>query len=257
MHDLIPLLQLHGRLPGTPGFAGRLIIHRMNNALKNVAGLAAVSGHTAGDLKEFTGRSDVAVIYNPVRRLSSPDEKIALPSRYILHVGNNAAYKNRSGVLDVFERLQGVDGLRLIMAGHEPSPSLQRKAATLDRVQFRVDVTDEELAALYANASVFLFPSVYEGFGMPVLEAMQAGCPVVCSNAASLPEVVGDAALLAPPGHVEALAAHCRELLADPARREELIERGRRRAAGFTMQRLSDGLAAWYSDCLTRIGENV
>lgn len=257
VHDLIPLLQLYGRLPGTPGFAGRLIIRRKLNALRQVAGLAAVSEHTAGDLKECTGRSDVAVIPNPVRRLPAPDEQIALPPRYLLHVGNNAVYKNRSGVLDVFERLQDIDGLHLILAGHKPSRSLQRKAAALDRVQFRVDVTDAELSALYANASVFLFPSLYEGFGMPVLEAMQAGCPVVCSNAASLPEVAGDAALVTSPGDVEALAACCRELLAGPARREEVVECGRRRAAEFTMQRLSDGLAAWYSDCLNRIGENV
>lgn len=257
VHDLIPLLQLRGRLPGMPGLAGHLIIRRMLSALRQVAGLAAVSEHTAGDLQEFAGRSDVAVIYNPVRPLPSPDEPGALPPRFLLHVGNNAAYKNRSGVLDVFERLQDIGDLHLIMAGHEPSCLIRRKAAALDRVQFRVDVTDAELSALYANASVFLFPSLYEGFGMPVLEAMQAGCPVVCSNAASLPEVAGGAALAALPGDVDALAACCRELLTDPSRRAELVECGRRRAAGFTMQRLSDGLAAWYSDCLNRIGETI
>lgn len=250
VHDLIPLLQLHGRLPGRPGFIGRLLIRRTVQALRQAGGLAAVSEYTKGDLLEFTGRSDVAVIHNPVRALPSPAADLDLPSRYIFHVGNNADYKNRAGVLDVFSCLQDIPDVHLLLAGQEPSRELRRKADQSERVRFLVDVSDAELALLYQNAALFLFPSRYEGFGMPVLEAMAAGCPVVCSTAASLPEVVGDAALMASADDVDALAVHCRQVLDDVSRRDELIRQGRQRTESFTMERLSGELKEWYRSAL-------
>ena len=250
VHDLIPLLQLSGRLPGRPGLAGRVLIRRTLAALRGVRGLCAVSAHTARDLSDATGRADVAVIHNPVRPLPPPEPMSGLPERFLFHVGNNADYKNRAGVLEVFARLQDIPDLHLIMAGPEPSAALQRNAAQLDRVIFRHDVSDGELSLYYKNAAAFLFPSRYEGFGLPVLEAMQAGCPVVCSNAASLPEVVGDAALSAPPDAADALAAHCRRVLDDAPLRAELILRGRRRAEHFSMERLSAELKEWYRSVL-------
>lgn len=250
VHDLIPLLQLKGRLSGSPGWFARLLIHRMVNVLKQVAGLAAVSEHTAVDLQEFTSRSDIAVIHNPVRELPAPDNHLNVPERFLFHIGNNAAYKNRTGVLDVFNRLQDIPDLHLIMAGPEPLPELRRKADTLKRVQFVVNPSDFELSLFYKKATAFLFPSLYEGFGMPVLEAMSSGCPVVCSDAASLPEVTGDAALIAQSGDIEALARHCRRILNDASFRDELIQRGRQRTEHFTMQRLSAELKEWYKSTL-------
>jgi len=248
VHDLIPLLQMQRRLPGRPGPAGRWVIGRSLRALRNAAGLAAVSGHTRRDLSEQTGRDDIVVIPHPVRRLEeNPVPACAdLPERYLFHVGNNAVYKNRSGVLDVFARLQDLPDLHLILAGPPPTRDLKRISERLSRVRFEINPSDNQLSVLYKKASAFLFPSLYEGFGMPVLEAMAAGCPVVCSSAASLPEVAGEAAWFAPAGNGELLAQHCRTLLEDSARREDLILKGRKQAAQFTKERFAGDVQMWY-----------
>ena len=265
VHDLIPLLQMKGVLTGNPRIFGRLLIWRMLKALRHVAGVASVSSHTAKDIFNYTGRSDGTVIHNPVRPLPNctagilPADRrkdaLELPERFIFHIGNNADYKNRSGVLDVFSRLQGLGDLHLVMAGPEPFLNLRRKAARLKRVQFLVDVSDAELSLLYKKATVFLFPSLYEGFGMPVLEAMQEGCPVVCSTAASLPEVAGDAALIAPPDDLDSLARHCAFILMDSEQREMMSQHGKERVAAFSMERFSRELKAWYLRNLNQAGD--
>jgi len=100
-------------------------------------------------------------------------------------------------------------------------------------------VSDDELAALYAGATLFAYPSLYEGFGLPVLEAMQSGVPVITSTVSSLPEVAGDAALLVDPHDVGALRDALHALLADPGRRAALAAAGRERAAGFSWARFA------------------
>jgi len=99
---------------------------------------------------------------------------------------------------------------------------------------------------LYQKAELLLFPSLYEGFGMPVREAQAAGCPVVCSNRASLPEAAGDAALMADPEDVDALAGHCRALLTDQALRSRMCELGRKLAGDYTQERFGCDLGRWY-----------
>ncbi len=111
-------------------------------------------------------------------------------------------------------------------------------------------VSDAELRALYAGASAFVFPSRYEGFGLPPLEAMALGAPVVCADAASLPEVVGDAALLFPAGDAVALAAALSRVLDDLALRERLSRAGRERAARFTWERTAAATVAVYREAL-------
>ncbi len=253
VHDLIPLLQMQKRLSGSPGPVGRILIQRMKRVLKHAAGLAAVSSHTALDLQAAVGRNDITVLHNPVRPLPEPDDSMNLPPRYLFHIGNNADYKNRMGVLDVFARLQDIEDLHLIMAGPEPSAEMIRKATGLARVRFVVNPSDAELSDLYKKASAFLFPSFYEGFGLPVLEAMQAGCPVVCSNAASLPEVAGDAALTAAPGDPAAFADQCRKILNDATLRASLVEQGAARAKQFSMERFAGSLERWITGCLAGV----
>jgi glycosyltransferase involved in cell wall biosynthesis len=116
---------------------------------------------------------------------------------------------------------------------------LRRRAADLhilDDIRFLGWVPSDELEALYATASCFVFPSLYEGFGLPVLEAMARGVPVACSNGGSLEEVAGDAALLFDPQHPEAIAAAMQTLLFDPAEAARLRAAGRVRAARFSWQ---------------------
>ena len=119
-------------------------------------------------------------------------------------------------------------------------------------VHFAGPADDAALHDLYRRAALFLFPSLYEGYGMPVLEAMAAGCPVVCSTAPALVEVAGEAALAAPATDPEALAAACRSLLADEALRRRQIERGRARAAGFDVASLGRSLLKCYEQALER-----
>jgi len=111
-------------------------------------------------------------------------------------------------------------------------------------------VSAEDLAGLYALASAFVFPSLAEGFGLPVLEAMARGVPVACSDATSLPEVAGDAALLIEPGDTDALAGAIGRVLADPAAGAGLVERGRARAAELTWERCAELTAAAYASAL-------
>ena len=253
VHDLIPLLQLNGQLSGRPSPLGRVLIQRGLRMLAQSAGVISVSEHTKRDLLAYTGSTDIQVVHHPVRLLPEPNAEQKLPERFLFHIGNNADYKNRRGVLDVFERLQDIPDLYLVMAGPEPTMQMRQHMESLPRVSCRVDVSDAELSALYQKASVFLFPSLYEGFGMPVLEAMQTGCPVVCSTAASLPEVVGDAALMASASDLDGLARHCRTLCEDPAQRDRLIRRGREHLAAFSEQRFSEGIKTRYAKTFSRL----
>ncbi len=249
VHDLVPLLQLCGELPGRPSPPAAWLIRRSVRALRNCGGVCAISEQTRADVKRRVGPSwNPVVIPIAVRPLtnSAPLPAPALPGRFILHVGNNADYKNRSGVLDCFAALQAFADLHLILAGPRPSPALRAQAAGLPRVRFTGPVTDGQLLTLYQQAALLLFPSRYEGFGMPVLEAMAAGCPVVCSTGGALGEVAGGAALTAPAGAVDRLAAHCRSLLTDAGLRAKMVARGRRQAARFTLPAMGNALLDWY-----------
>ncbi len=246
VHDLIPWLQLQGELPGRPSRAAGWIIRQSVEKMARVAAVCADSANTAADVTRYSGRRDIMHLPLATRAMANPPSNIDLPARFIFHIGNNAAYKNRMGVLRVFARLVDMQDVWLIMAGPAPTDALRAAAAKLQRVRFMVDVSDAELAALYKSASVLLFPSLYEGFGMPVREAQAAGCPVVCSTAASLPEVAGHAALMADPKDEEGLAAHCRTLLSDDALRSHLVEKGKAFATAFTMERFGADLCGWY-----------
>ncbi|HEV3397890.1 MAG TPA: glycosyltransferase, partial [Actinomycetes bacterium] len=116
-----------------------------------------------------------------------------------------------------------------------------------DRILVAGYVPEADKAALLTGADVFAYPSRYEGFGLPVLEAMACGAPVVTTTGGSLPEIAGDAATLVEPGDDQALAAALAKLAGDPAAREDAAARGLRRAAGFTWERCAELTAAAYA----------
>ena len=175
---------------------------------------------------------------------------------YLLCVGNRKPHKNLPVAVDVLARLRGRDaaGLRLVLAGQcmgemDEVMARARALGVADAVTDLGEVDDALLAALYARAAVFLFPSLYEGFGLPVLEAMACGAPVVASDRAAVPEAVGDAGVLVDPLDVEAMAGAVRRLMEDGTHRSEMVRRGRVRAAELTWERTARRTA----DCLWQV----
>jgi glycosyltransferase involved in cell wall biosynthesis len=171
-------------------------------------------------------------------------ERYQLEGDFVLYVGNIKPHKNVERLVDAFHlaRQAGFDELRLVVIGDELSKnaSLRRAVHRYNlhkHVRFLGFLPDETLSAVYRLASVFVFPSLYEGFGLPPLEAMACGTPVITSNVSSLPEVTGDAALLVDPTDASAIAAAITRVLSEPGLREDLRARGLARARQFSWER--------------------
>jgi len=159
---------------------------------------------------------------------------------YLLALSSFSPSKNIPRLLEAVEK-ELPENIKLVLAGHVPSKGapLFKMVESLDlgkRVVFTGYLPDEELVLLLRNATVFIFPSLYEGFGIPVLEAMAAGAPVACSHAASLPEVAGDAALLFDPLAIDEIALSICRLVKEPALRAELVRKGYQNVARFSWQ---------------------
>jgi alpha-1,3-rhamnosyl/mannosyltransferase len=176
--------------------------------------------------------------------------KYDLPEHYALYLGINKPHKNLVRLIEAWSLLIGHCSLGfghwpLVIAGHwDPRyPQARERAQQLgleQRVRFLGPVAEADLPALYSGADLFVFPSLYEGFGLPVLEAMACGVPVVCSKTSSLPEIVGEAALTFDPLDVEEMAAKIEKALGDEALREEMREKGLQRAARFSWERTAE-----------------
>jgi glycosyltransferase involved in cell wall biosynthesis len=167
--------------------------------------------------------------------------RLDIPDRYVLYVGTDKPHKNLRRLLEAWARLQPT-GLPLVLAGlrNHGYPTLRRRVEELALngvVRFLGPLAEEDLPTLYSGALVFAFPSEYEGFGLPVLEAMACGAPVLTTTESSLPEVAGDAALLVDAYEVEALARGLGELLGREELRRYLVEKGLRRAKEFSWER--------------------
>ena len=169
-------------------------------------------------------------------------EKYDLASEYVLSVGINKPHKNLGTLIEAWQRVERKGAL--VIAGAwdaryagDASAIAQQGSREAGKLRYIHDVSDSDLPALYAGAMVFVIPSLYEGFGLPALEAMACGAPVIVSNTSSLPEVVGDAALLFDPRDTDALAALLTDLLDNHAKREELRAKSLMRAAQFSWER--------------------
>jgi glycosyltransferase involved in cell wall biosynthesis len=195
-----------------------------------------VSERTKRDLVDEYGTPEakIVVIPNGVDRAFSPDGARRDGSPYVLFVGALQARKDPMTAIEAIALTPG--SLRLLLAGPDKGAETEARAAVsklgLDgRVEFVGHVEKPELAALYRGAECFVLPSRYEGFGLPVLEAMASGTPVVTTTAGSLPEVADDAAILVEPRNAAALAGGIERALAD---RDRLVEAGLERARQFS-----------------------
>jgi glycosyltransferase involved in cell wall biosynthesis len=187
--------------------------------------------------------------------------RYGLTAPYLLFVGTLEPRKNLHGLIAAYRVLlqRRRDLPLLVIAGaegwrYDEVYRLVQREALSSRVRFLGRVADTDLPALYSAAAAFAYPSLYEGFGLPPLEALACGSPVVCSDRSSLPEVVGDAALLGDPTDVGALAGAIERLLDDAPLRHALRQRGLARAARFTWERTAAATLAVYAEALRRAG---
>jgi glycosyltransferase involved in cell wall biosynthesis len=208
------------------------------------------SRSTALDVEEFYGvdRDHIRVVPHGVEMadLGLHDaerlwKRRGIAEPYILWVGTQEQRKNVVAVLDAFTRVAEHHPLLTLVLhgpngwlGDEVGEGLRLRGMHTRTIVSEGSLPRSELAALYARAAAFVYPSLYEGFGMPVLEAMACGTPVVTSNISALPETAGDAALLVDPLDDEALAECISRIIDDPTVAEDLSRRGQKRAAGFT-----------------------
>lgn len=203
--------------------------------------IVTVSAFTASQVHSLLGveAARTRVVHHGVRSLRGPEAAIREP--VILNVGAIQHRKNIVRLIQAFERVP--EPWRLVLAGSPDGFGAEQALAAAEasparsRIEITGYVSPERLGALYASASVFAFPSLDEGFGMPVLEAMTHGVPVISSNRSALPEVCGDAALLVDPLSRDELAEALLRLTSDEGLRTDLSLRGRARSATFQWRR--------------------
>jgi glycosyltransferase involved in cell wall biosynthesis len=260
IHDIIPIL-----VPNFFSLRQRLLYRfSLRMALRAAAVIICVSEATRSDLNSFcrTDPSRLVVIHEGIeegfrpcssKEIESVRTAYALPEQYFFYLGSNKPHKNLPALIQACA--QRNLSLPLVIAGSEdPRFSEARRQVEMlglgDRVRFLGAVREESLPALYSGARAFVFPSLYEGFGMPPLEAMACGVPVACSNIPSLKETAGDAALFFDPGDCASIADALERILTDPSLRAELRACGLRRAAELSW----DTAAQKTLDILTRVG---
>jgi glycosyltransferase involved in cell wall biosynthesis len=242
----------------------------MSIATHRSSRILTVSEASKRDILEYfrVPPSKIDVIYNAIderfgeapaaEEIARVRERYQLNDPFVLYAGNIKPHKNLERLIEAFYTLRrgGFEHVKLIIIGDEIS-----KYATLRRavhkyklhkhVRFFGFVADQTLAILYRLAALFVFPSLYEGFGLPPLEAMAGGTPVITSNVSSLPEVVGDAAILINPLDADEIAGAMRRVLSDAVLRADLRERGLRRVREFSWERSVARVRQIYDEVLT------
>ena len=188
-------------------------------------------------------------------QLAAVRERYGIGAQYILFVGALKPNKNLKTLVEAYVRLRRADAIRhkLVLVGardwlYDHTFAAARAAGYADELVFTGHVPDEDLVALYSAADLFVQPSLFEGFGLPSLEAMACGTPVVTAHSAAIPEVVGDAALMVDPLDVEALAGAISTVLTDDALRACLSTRGLQRAAAFSWETTARIVMGVYRD---------
>jgi glycosyltransferase involved in cell wall biosynthesis len=269
VHDLIPLL-----LPQTVSAAYRWQFRVwLARSVRVADRIICVSERTRRDLvSRYPEASEKAVVVHHgadhVERVPPPDAKgnaflgdLRLPGEFVLYAGSLDARKNVGLLLDAVGRLKAAGRpVTTVVVGQKwfGSDAAERRSAEAVAGGNDVRVLDylgESLFyALMRKATVFVFPSLYEGFGLPPLEAMRLGVPVVCSNAGALPEVCGDAAAMVGPEDADGLAEALRRLLDSPDERRTRIAAGKRRAIGFTWEVTARRTMDAYKDALREAG---
>jgi len=227
----------------------KLVINRAVNASNAIV---TVSNFSKSEIVKFTGvmANKVNVIYNGVKQaanitaLEAVVSKYNLPSKYLLYVGNVKPHKNLKGLINAYLLLPvhiqqqykiviagKIDGF--ITGDENLIDMINNHHLLKQNVVLTGFVADEDMDTIYANASLFIFPSLYEGFGLPPLEAMLNGCPALVSNQNSLPEVCGDAAIYVDPLNPMDIATQIEKTLSDKELHHALVTKGKERIKIF------------------------
>ncbi len=259
VHDIIPI-----RVPSSmPNPVSREAFARLvRRAITLADRVICPSVFTAQDIAAFAPRAESKTRVTPL----AADDLTAGPvgslppwlagKRFILGMGNPKPHKGLATLMRAFAALaKRYPDLMLVLAGEQPAGFLDGVLGAdpaRGRIRFTGPLRDAALRALYADAELFAFPTAYEGFGLPPLEAMAHGTPVVTTAAASVPEVVGCAAVTVEPGDVDGLATAMSHLLDDASARNRLRQAGLVRAAQFSWALTAERTAAVYEEVLAR-----
>ncbi len=261
-HDMLAIRAAQGELPDwTTGCTGRLYQNRILSGLNQARFAACVSEATRLDVLRLSSipPKNTTVVYNglyssyqhlPADESMSLLGALGVPQMpFLLHIGGNQPYKNRPGVLAIYAALRRrmpMTPLRLVMAGKPFSPEMYQTIAEnslSEHVLELTGLTNEQLRALYSRANALVFPSLYEGFGLPIIEAQACGCPVFTSNHAPMTEVGGTAAVYFDPTQPEQAA----QIIADNLdARAEQIAAGFENVKRFTTARMIDDYIKLY-----------
>ncbi|HPF49986.1 MAG TPA: glycosyltransferase family 1 protein [Draconibacterium sp.] len=259
IHDLIFI-----RYPEFYKFFDRQIFHsKVSYACKAATKIIAISEQTKSDLVEFK-RADPAkieVIHQAISPLffeQADSEKVRskynLPKQFILSVGTIEERKNQLSILKALET-RNID-LPLVMIGNPTSycNDIHKYVASKNlqkQVIFLKNIPEKDLAAIYQIAELSVYISVFEGFGLPVIESMACGCPVITSNVSCLPETAGDAALLCSPDNLEELGEYIFKTITDNPFKAGLISKGKKRAEEFQAKNYAERLMKLYKETLS------
>jgi glycosyltransferase involved in cell wall biosynthesis len=262
IHDIIPVI-----FPNFFSLRQRLFYRAsLWMALRTAEAVICVSEATRADLTRFfrIDSSRLAVIHEGIEKMFRPctseeietvRQEYSLPLDYVLYLGSNKPHKNLPALIQAYARTK--TKAPLVVAGSEDpryhqAHFLVDSHGLKDKVLFLGAVKEQKLPALYSGAKAFIFPSLYEGFGMPPLEAMACGIPVACSDIPSLRETAGDAALFFDPKDGDAITAAIERVLTDQSLRAHLRAAGLLRSAEFSWQAAAQKTLAVSTKVMTR-----
>lgn len=220
---------------------------RFTRSLNTAQRITTISEHSRSEIVHYLGGDParIEVVYPGLETPRGSQAAAPLPRPYALYVGQTEPHKDVPTAIEAMRDLRsiGIDFAIVGQPGRDHERVLARSASE-SNVHVVGAVSDSELENWYAHASVFVFPSLTEGFGYPPLEAMARGVPVIAARAGSMPEVLGDAALFHEPGSAEDLALQVRNVLSDETLRLDLVRRGKDRARRYTWKASAERMAA-------------
>lgn len=235
------------------------ITQQKKEVILKASRIIAISENTKKDLIELLhiDQQKIDVIYHGTSMQRFEQKAtMQLPNKYILYVGSRYSYKNFNRFIEAFSLLTQKDNkLYLICTGNEFSLDEEDKLSKLliKNRTLQINASDKELSELYTRASLFVFPSLYEGFGIPILEAYACHCPIAISNTSCFPEIAGDAAVYFNPYSVNDIANAIEEVIYDPLKTNELIHKGIERLKLYSWEKAATETEKTYNKILNLI----